>query len=153
MNRNRTTASAAATALLLTAVPLLSSLALAGGLESLRGTMPLDGADLPPIVHQFQERGGFTRSYVQQPPLVPHEVERYQIDLAANQCLSCHSWATHQRERAPKVSRSHFQDREGFDQSDVSARYYFCDQCHVPQTNVQPLVDNQFQPLRMLRAF
>jgi len=31
--------------------------------------------------------------------------------------------------------------------ANVSARRYFCKQCHVPQANAQPLVKNEFKPV------
>ncbi|TFH87842.1 nitrate reductase cytochrome c-type subunit [Billgrantia azerbaijanica] len=138
--------------LLLIVVSLMASLAWAGGMDSLRQAKPLDAGDLPPQVHRFEEGDRYARDYVQQPPLVPHEVERYQIDTRANRCLSCHSWANYRQEMAPKVSRTHFQGRDGQDQANISARYYFCNQCHVPQTDARPLIDNHFQPLRTLHA-
>ncbi len=152
MNRNLKRASVFWSALLLVSLLLSLPLAWASGLDSLRGAKPLDAGDLPATVHRFQEGGSFDRNYVQQPPLVPHEVETYQIDLRTNRCLSCHSWANHRREQSPKVSRSHFKDRDGNDQSNVSARYYFCDSCHVPQADARPLVENQFVPLGTLRS-
>jgi cytochrome c-type protein NapB len=35
--------------------------------------------------------------------------------------------------------------------ANVSARRYFCVQCHVPQTNAKPLVENTFQPVEALK--
>lgn len=148
MNPHVKTIALAAAAVLLIGTPL----GWAGGLDALRGGKPLDAGDLPPTVHKFDERGTYERNYVQQPPLVPHEVERYQIDRRTNGCLRCHSWANYRREQAPKVSRSHFQDRDGRDQPNISGRFFFCDTCHVPQVDVPPLIDNGFKPLRTLRA-
>jgi cytochrome c-type protein NapB len=34
---------------------------------------------------------------------------------------------------------------------DISPRRYFCMQCHVPQTDAKPLVDNVFTPVESLR--
>ena len=31
--------------------------------------------------------------------------------------------------------------------ANVSARRYFCTQCHVPQADAQPLVENTFKPV------
>ncbi|MGM0701564.1 MAG: nitrate reductase cytochrome c-type subunit [Pseudomonadota bacterium] len=152
MNRTRMNVRACWPGLLLVIVSLMASLAWGEEMESLRGAKPLDAGDLPPQVHRIEEGERYARNYVQQPPLVPHEVERYQIDTRANRCLSCHSWANHRRELAPKVSRTHFQDRDGNDQSNISSRYYFCNQCHVPQADAKPLIDNLFQPLQTLNA-
>ena len=152
MNRTRMKATAGGAGLLLVVVSLMASLAWGDEMQSLRGAKPLDSGDLPPQVHRIEEGERYARDYVQQPPLVPHEVERYQIDTRANRCLSCHSWANYRQEMAPKVSRSHFQGRDGQDQANISARYYFCNQCHVPQADANPLIDNLFQPLRTLQA-
>ena len=32
------------------------------------------------------------------------------------------------------------------DSSDIAPQRYNCTQCHVPQANVKPLVDNKFKP-------
>jgi cytochrome c-type protein NapB len=32
----------------------------------------------------------------------------------------------------------------------VSARRYFCTQCHVPQVEVEPLVENRFEDIDTL---
>lgn len=42
------------------------------------------------------------------------------------------------------ISITHHMDRDGQFLADVSPRRYFCNQCHVPQTEVAPLVDNTF---------
>jgi cytochrome c-type protein NapB len=46
---------------------------------------------------------------------------------------------------------THFRDREGQELDNVSPRRYFCTQCHVPQTDAKPLVDNTFQRARGLQ--
>jgi periplasmic nitrate reductase subunit NapB len=51
---------------------------------------------------------------------------------------------------APMISITHFQDREGQMLADVSPRRYFCTACHVPQTNAQPLVTNEFRDMLTL---
>ena len=52
---------------------------------------------------------------------------------------------------ATKVSLTHFKDRDGRELSNISPRRYFCTQCHVPQTDAKPLVDNTFQRARGLQ--
>ena len=46
------------------------------------------------------------------------------------------------------VSVTHFRTREGAELDNISPRRYFCTQCHVPQTDAKPLVENTFQRAR-----
>ncbi len=84
------------------------------------------------------------RAYPMQPPLVPHKTDNYQVDRMANKCLSCHSRKRTQESQAPMISVTHYMDRDGNFLADVSPRRYFCNQCHVTQSNAKPLVNNQF---------
>jgi cytochrome c-type protein NapB len=84
------------------------------------------------------------RNYPEQPPLIPHKIDGYQIDRNANKCLTCHSRTAVEVSQAPMVSVTHFMDREGQVLASISPRRYFCTQCHVPQLDVRPLVDNSF---------
>lgn len=84
------------------------------------------------------------RDYPMQPPLIPHKTENYQVDRMANKCLSCHSRKRTQESQAPMISVTHYMDRDGNFLADVSPRRYFCNQCHVTQSNAKPLVNNQF---------
>ena len=93
------------------------------------------------------------RSYPMQPPTVPHKIDNYQIDTNANKCMSCHSRRRAQESQAPMVSVTHYMDREGNFLADISARRYFCTQCHVVQRDVDPLLDNEFEDIdELLRA-
>ena len=119
---------------------------------SLRGTNDLEGPSNEVVLKQVQrDREPITRDYVQQPPLIPHKIEGYIINLKFNKCLSCHSWKNYKRARATKVSQTHFADRAGDVLANISSRRYFCTQCHVPQVDAQPLVENKFQPVEALR--
>lgn len=84
------------------------------------------------------------RNYPEQPPTIPHEVERYQVDKNFNQCLTCHSRARSAATGAPMVSITHYLDRDYQPLAAVSPRRYFCLQCHVPQHRVEPLIGNRF---------
>ena len=86
------------------------------------------------------------RNYRQQPPLIPHKVEQYQIDLRTNQCLSCHDWTKAGERNAPTLSMTHYLDRDGVELDRVAGTRYFCNQCHVPQADAPALIDNVFQP-------
>lgn len=91
------------------------------------------------------------RDFVQQPPLIPHTIEGYLISKEFNKCMDCHSWARSKEANATKISITHFKTREGAEMSSVSPQRYFCNQCHVSQTDSKPLVGNTFKPGAGLR--
>lgn len=91
------------------------------------------------------------RNYLQQPPLIPHKVEGYNITRNFNKCMDCHAWNRYKESGATKVSMTHFKTREGQELSNISSRRYFCLQCHVPQADARPLVGNQFKPAEGIR--
>jgi len=86
------------------------------------------------------------RTYAQQPPLIPHAVENFdEITLEENQCMSCHSAATFEKKKAPKIGDSHFIDpATGKKLAEGSNARHNCVQCHVPQVDAPPLVENTF---------
>ncbi|HUH59602.1 MAG TPA: nitrate reductase cytochrome c-type subunit [Candidimonas sp.] len=91
------------------------------------------------------------RDFVQQPPLVPHKTDGYEVTMNFNRCMDCHSWSRYRETGATKVSLTHFKDRDGGELSNVSPRRYFCMQCHASQTDAKPLVGNTFQRVEGLR--
>ena len=91
------------------------------------------------------------RDFVQQPPLIPHSIEGYLVSKEFNKCMDCHSWARSKEVHATKISITHFKTREGAEMSSVSPQRYFCNQCHVSQTDAKPLVGNTFKPGAGLR--
>lgn len=93
------------------------------------------------------------RNYPMQPPVTPHKTDNYQVDLYANKCMSCHSRKQTEDSQAPMVSVTHYMDRDGNFLADISARRYFCKQCHVTQHEVGPVVENEFEDVdKLLRA-
>ena len=80
------------------------------------------------------------RNYPDQPPLIPHSIEGYALDLNANKCLSCHARKFTEQSQAPMISVTHYQDRDGNFLGGVAPRRYVCLSCHVPQTTATPLV-------------
>ena len=93
------------------------------------------------------------RAYPMQPPTIPHKIDGCQVDLKVNRCMTCHSRRVTQTTQAPMVSVTHYMDRDGNFLADVSPRRYFCEQCHVVQTDAPALVDNGFQDIdHLLRA-
>jgi cytochrome c-type protein NapB len=90
------------------------------------------------------------RAYPDQPPVIPHSIEGYQLSVNTNRCLSCHKREFTQGSGAPMISVTHYMTREGQMLADVSPRRYFCTACHVPQADVRPLVDNKFKDMSEL---
>lgn len=90
------------------------------------------------------------RAYPEQPPIIPHSIEGYQLSVNTNRCLSCHKREFTQGSGAPMISITHFQTRDGQMLADVSPRRYFCTECHVPQADVRPLVENRFKDMSEL---
>lgn len=93
------------------------------------------------------------RAYPMQPPTIPHKVDGYQVHTNANKCMSCHSRRRTEQSQAPMVSVTHYMDRDGNFLADISARRYFCEQCHVVQNQTSPLLVNEFRDVDdLLRA-
>jgi cytochrome c-type protein NapB len=87
-----------------------------------------------------------SRTFSTQPPVIPHAVENFdEITLEENQCMSCHSAATYEKKKAPKIGDSHFiNPATGQKLADSSMARHNCVQCHVPQVDAPPLVENTF---------
>lgn len=98
----------------------------------------------PPMQRQVTDDVRRRRNYPDQPPLIPHAIEGYALDLNANKCLSCHSRQFTEQSQAPMISVTHYQDRNGNFLGSLAPRRYACLACHVPQTTAQPLVENRF---------
>jgi cytochrome c-type protein NapB len=114
-----------------------------------RKDLALDAGSAPTERRKVEViQGGIERSFKEQPPMIPHAVEKYEISLSLNGCLKCHSEETYQTEKAPKLGDSHYLDRDGKRLEKLSMRRYFCTQCHVVQFEGAPLVDNSFQGRR-----
>ncbi len=89
------------------------------------------------------------RSYENAPPLIPHSIEGLTpITQDNNACLGCHSPEMAKDMGATPLPKSHFYDlRNHKDQAEQLAQSRFnCTQCHVPQAQTKPLVDNTFKP-------
>jgi nitrate reductase (cytochrome), electron transfer subunit len=113
--------------------------------SGLRGTTPLNEEGPAPLMTPLRNTAEKeTRNYPEQPPVIPHTTDGYQIDLNSNKCLSCHARARTGESQAPMVSITHFMDRDGQFLASVSPRRFFCTSCHVPQHVVKPPVTNDF---------
>lgn len=93
-----------------------------------------------------KQQGRMALNYVNQPPMIPHSVDGYQVSKNTNRCLQCHGVEHYRTTGAPRVSPTHFMDSDGKVLSNVAPRRYFCLQCHVPQTDATPIVENTFTP-------
>jgi cytochrome c-type protein NapB len=129
----------------------LASLVLAADdTATLRG-VAIDTEPTPPKIAAVDDRDlKRARAYPMQPPTIPHRIRDYRVDLNSNKCLSCHSRKQTGQSQAPMVSVTHYMDREGNFLADVSPRRYFCEQCHVVQTNAPTLVGNDFKDIDQL---
>ncbi len=120
--------------------------------RSLRGEVPLQQeAKAAPMKKSQRDHAPDPRDYVQQPPLIPHTIRDYRITARHNKCMECHSWRAYREFGATKVSTSHFKDRSGMDTANISPLRYFCTQCHVPQMDAKPLVENTFKAIEAIR--
>jgi len=118
-----------------------------------RGDVQLDSevnAPRIPVTEETDRRRA--RNYPEQPPTIPHKINGYQLDKNGNQCLACHARSRVEESGAPMISVTHFMDRDGQPLATVSPRRYFCNQCHVVQERVPPLMKNNFVDIDSLFA-
>ncbi|AWK88422.1 nitrate reductase cytochrome c-type subunit [Azospirillum thermophilum] len=141
-------AALAATPALVTGVTAADPQTASGGLKLPAGPHPIT-QDMPaePTAHEITDDQKRVRNYADQPPLIPHAVRDYQIDLNVNKCLTCHDRRNTAGSQAPMISVTHFQDRDGQALGQVAPRRYFCTQCHVPQTDAKPIVGSSFRDI------
>ena len=141
-----------ASLVLYTLVLMPQAMAAHDSVTSLRGHKPLDEDSATPVMKKWvKDDEPIERDFVQQPPLIPHTIKGYKINVKFNKCLTCHSWANYREAEATKISQTHFSDRENNVMANIAARRYFCTQCHVPQVNTKPLVENTFEPLKTIK--
>jgi len=95
----------------------------------------------------------FERSYQNAPPLIPHSVEGLlPITKDNNACLNCHDPKVAKTMGATPISPTHYIDFGKLPEgkvvklSHIDPARWNCVQCHVPQANAKPLVENTFQP-------
>jgi len=137
-------------AMALTAAVLFGCTQQFAGVKSMRGD-DVTAADMAAAEKAYvgkkpgrQEK--VTRTFSTQPPVIPHAVENFdELTLEENQCMSCHSAEAYQKKAAPKIGDSHFIDpATGVKLAEGSKARYNCTQCHVPQVDAPPLVENTF---------
>ena len=115
------------------------------GIATLRDGTPIseqpDAPTMPRVVNDDLRQ---KRNYPMQPPLIPHEIRGYEVNLKVNRCMACHARRRTDESQAPMISVTHYMDREGNFLAEISPRRYFCNQCHVNQTETRELVGNDF---------
>lgn len=129
----------------ITMAGVIAAAALAADLPGLRGPAPIgETKESAQIAREVNDDVRRSRNYPEQPPVIPHSIRGYEVSLNANRCLSCHGRRMTEMSQAPMISITHFMDRDDQILATVSARRYFCTQCHVPQHEAKPLVPNGF---------
>jgi len=114
--------------------------------DAMRGPTPIAQETVPPrLGNAINDDNRLPRNYRYQPPVIPHRVDGYQVDKNFNKCLDCHAREKTELSRAIPVSKTHYVDRNGKVLDHVSTRRYFCQQCHVAQDAMPPLVGNRFK--------
>ena len=114
---------------------------------SLRGDQGIgDNNEVATIKQVPKKQDRLALDFVNQPPLIPHSTDQVQLNPSNNGCLECHDVDKYRKAGAPRVSPTHYMDRDNKMLGDVAPRRYFCLQCHVTQVDATPLVENTFQP-------
>jgi cytochrome c-type protein NapB len=120
--------------------------------KSLRGATDIDEKSVEPTGTSWQkDEGPIARGFEQQPPLVPHSVEQFPIDLNSNMCMVCHSPEAYLGAGATMISQTHFVDGKADVGAEIAGQRYFCKQCHVSQKDAEPLVENSFESVEAVR--
>ena len=116
-------------------------------LQSLRGSEAIVVTGQAPTMLKFiKDKENVPRTFEEQPPVVPHESEKYTINLSENKCLDCHMKEPGKdKAKSVEMSEAHFTDRNGNKLEKPAGGRHFCNQCHVPQVDAPPLVGTTFQ--------
>lgn len=117
-------------------------------IDAIRRGVPINHEGMPPLIARVENADiKRNRAYPMQPPTIPHTIDNYQVDKNSNRCLLCHARANADKFQAPPVSVTHYMDRDDQFLATISPRRYFCNQCHVVQTDAKPLVANTFKDI------
>lgn len=129
-----------------------ASLVLAQNVPELNGPAPdpMESVAAAPLEKYVTDDKRLMRAYPEQPPIIPHSIEGYQLSVNTNRCLSCHKRENSLGAGAPMISVTHYMGRDTQMLADVSPRRYFCTQCHVPQADAAPLVENTFTDMSQM---
>ena len=136
-------------ALALAVTLLISGLGAASAQEKIlseRGDVSIDQLSKVEMFRPEKDKDTIPRNFQKQPPLIPHSIKGYVITKNFNKCMDCHSKERAAETGATLVAKSHYLDREDKKSANISPRRYFCHQCHVPQYDAKPLVENTYKP-------
>lgn len=136
----------------------LPALSAENGVKSLRGADAQVSDQAPEEKFNPGKRPGsqkpVARTFEQQPPVIPHAMENFdEITLEENQCITCHGPEKYKEKKSPRIGDSHFRNQQtGEIMKQVSSARHNCVQCHVPQVDAAPLVENTFQGVPQVQA-
>ncbi|HIO95366.1 MAG TPA: hypothetical protein EYG67_00915 [Campylobacterales bacterium] len=94
------------------------------------------------------------RAFTNAPPMIPHDIsDMLPITIKSNQCLSCHDKANAEGMKVAMpnlttIPASHYKDLRSENHKDLpklAGARFNCSQCHAPQSDMKPLVENTFQ--------
>jgi len=130
-----------------------------------------ENAETPKVKYRDNYAGSgfkFKRAFQDAPPMIPHDTTgMLPITKDDNQCLGCHMPEVAKSMGATPIPVSHFTNFrpsssyavKGENTSDGTLKHvsikklnhlyqgrYNCSQCHAPQADVKPLVENKFTP-------
>lgn len=89
------------------------------------------------------------RSYQDAPPQIPHTIDGIlPITIDNNACIQCHDKAVAKAMGSTPMPKTHYQSfrKNRKNLKGMSKERFNCSQCHVPQSNLKPLVVNHFKP-------
>lgn len=133
---------------------LTATFVFAQGVPELYGPSPNPMEPVPaePLEQYVTDDVRQMRAYPEQPPVIPHSIEGYQLSVNTNRCMSCHKREHSLGSGAPMISITHYMRRDAQMLADVSPRRYFCTQCHVPQADTAALIGNTFTDMSEMGA-
>jgi len=103
---------------------------------------PIDGPEDAPVDGDWKTKDSkVPRTFIHQPPVIPHDITGFVISSSQNDCLACHGV---EGSGAPEPFKTHYLDRDGKVTETIAARWNNCTQCHAGQADVPPLVENLF---------
>ncbi len=117
----------------------------AAGVEEVKSLRknPIAGAEDAPVDGEWKTKNSkVPRTFIHQPPVIPHDITGLAISASQNDCLLCHG-----KDGAPHPFKTHYLDRDGKVMDVIAARWNNCTQCHAGQADVPPLVENVFKSL------
>lgn len=121
-------------------------------IDSMRGVVPIDQeVKAQELLNEENKDVLHARDFSTQPPTIPHKIDGYQLDKNVNRCIFCHNRTRTNESNAPPISATHNMNRDGTVLEDLSPRRYFCTQCHVPQHDLEPRVNNNYENLDSVR--